>query len=232
MQLIASSHCDRREVIFKVIVIGEWRVGKTSIVEKYVHNKFEQEYKQTIGADFFEIKEIHIDHVGGKYSITLQIWDMSGQKRFQSLVNAFYPGADACVLVYDITTPQTLVQIENLRGNFLDQQDIGERNSIPFLLLANKCDKKQNLYNVEQMILLLTGYCKKVEIRYDLKIPFGIIQIIQQMIPSDGCLYASKHKNMLFYETSAFDGTNIDIAFKTLVTKCLDHNKFSSKIVV
>ena len=106
-----------RKLMFKVILIGEIAVGKTSVMRRFVHKKFEGNTKGTIGADFMvkgiplqselqyqtvSISEISLDN---KF-VTLQIWDTAGGERFQSLGRAFYRGADCCVLVYDSTRPQ------------------------------------------------------------------------------------------------------------------------------
>ena len=63
-------------------------VGKTSLMNQFVHKRFSNQYKATIGADFLT-KEIMIDDK----LVTLQIWDTAGQERFQSLGVAFYRGA-------------------------------------------------------------------------------------------------------------------------------------------
>ncbi|TYG52806.1 hypothetical protein ES288_D09G057800v1 [Gossypium darwinii] len=68
-----------------------------NLSSKYVYNKFNQQYKATIGADFVT-KELQIDDK----LVTLQIWDTVGQERFQSLGSAFYRGADCCVIVFDV----------------------------------------------------------------------------------------------------------------------------------
>ena len=125
----------RHQVLLKIIIVGDSAVGKTSLLNRYVMGVFSEEYKATIGADFMT-SEIKVDDK----SVTLQIWDTAGQERFQSLGNAFYRGADACVLVYDITNEQSFVRIEDWRNNFIEQAAIEDPKSFPFLLVANKCD--------------------------------------------------------------------------------------------
>ena len=72
--------------------------------------------------------------------VTLQIWDTAGQERFQSLGVAFYRGADACVLVYDVTEPGSFAKIEQWRDEFIRSADIRDPKDFPFLLLGNKAD--------------------------------------------------------------------------------------------
>ncbi|KUF84732.1 Ras-related protein Rab-7a [Phytophthora nicotianae] len=95
----------RKKVLLKLIILGDSGVGKTSLMNQYVNQKFSNQYKATIGADFLT-KEIMLDDK----LVTMQIWDTAGQERFQSLGVAFYRGADACVLVYDITNPKVQKQ--------------------------------------------------------------------------------------------------------------------------
>jgi Ras-related protein Rab-7A len=125
----------RRKVLLKIIILGDSGVGKTALLHKYVHGQFIQEHKATIGADFIT-KEISVDDK----LVTLQIWDTAGQERFQSLGTAFYRGADACVLVYDITNDQSFKQIEMWRSSFLEQSSPEETEKFPFLLCGNKSD--------------------------------------------------------------------------------------------
>jgi len=131
-----ASHGAKKKVLLKIIILGESGVGKTALLNKYVNGKFIEEHKATIGADFLT-KEISVDDK----LITLQIWDTAGQERFQSLGNAFYRGADACVLVYDILSQQSFSKIDEWRSNFITQASIEEPKKFPFLLLGNKLDK-------------------------------------------------------------------------------------------
>ena len=119
----------------KVIVLGCSGVGKTSLMERYVAARFQQQYKATIGADF-STKDVQV----GSDLVTLQIWDTAGQERFQSLGVAFYRGADACVLVYDVSDQASFTKIEQWRDEFIRSADIKDVKDFPFLLLGNKAD--------------------------------------------------------------------------------------------
>ena len=88
----------RQKSLQKIIILGDSGVGKTSLMNRLVNNKYSSSYKATIGADFMT-KDVSIDD----RLVTLQIWDTAGQERFQSLGTAFYRGSDVCVLVYDVT---------------------------------------------------------------------------------------------------------------------------------
>ncbi|KAK9080789.1 hypothetical protein SSX86_000547 [Deinandra increscens subsp. villosa] len=125
----------RRRTLLKVIVLGDSGVGKTSLMNRYVHKKFSQQYKATIGADFVT-KELQIDD----RLVTLQIWDTAGQERFQSLGVAFYRGADCCVLVYDVNVMRSFDTLDNWHEEFLKQANPQDPSSFPFILLGNKID--------------------------------------------------------------------------------------------
>lgn len=104
-------------------------------MNQYVHKKFSQQYKATIGADFLT-KELLIED----RLVTLQIWDTAGQERFQSLGVAFYRGADCCVLVYDVNVNRSFDTLDNWRDEFLKQASPSDPKSFPFILLGNKVD--------------------------------------------------------------------------------------------
>jgi Ras-related protein Rab-7A len=128
-----SSH--RKKVLLKVIILGDSGVGKTSLMNQYVHKRFSNQYKATIGADFLT-KEVMIDDK----LVTLQIWDTAGQERFQSLGVAFYRGADSCVLCYDITDAKSFDNLESWMDEFLVHAAPRNADTFPFVVLGNKAD--------------------------------------------------------------------------------------------
>jgi len=125
----------RKKVLLKVIILGDSGVGKTSLMNQYVHKRFSNQYKATIGADFLT-KEVMIDDK----LVTLQIWDTAGQERFQSLGVAFYRGADSCVLCYDITDAKSFDNLESWMDEFLVHAAPRNADSFPFVVLGNKAD--------------------------------------------------------------------------------------------
>uniref|UniRef100_A0A8C8G576 Ras-related protein Rab-7a n=1 Tax=Oncorhynchus tshawytscha TaxID=74940 RepID=A0A8C8G576_ONCTS len=125
----------RKKVLLKVIILGDSGVGKTSLMNQYVNKRFSNQYKATIGADFLT-KEVMVDD----RLVTMQIWDTAGQERFQSLGVAFYRGADCCVLVYDVTAPNTFKTLDSWRDEFLIQASPRDPDNFPFVVLGNKID--------------------------------------------------------------------------------------------
>ncbi|KAJ1739669.1 hypothetical protein LPJ78_003780 [Coemansia sp. RSA 989] len=96
-------------------------VGKTSLVTRYVHHTFSDRTPSTVGASFLTAK-IDVED----WECRLQLWDSAGQERFRAMTQMYYRGANAVVLVYDITSEDsfrdvdTWVQVVLLVGNKLD----------------------------------------------------------------------------------------------------------------
>jgi Ras-related protein Rab-7A len=124
-----------KKTLFKILILGDSGVGKTSIMYRYINNKFSFQYKATIGADFFT-KEILVDD----RLVTLQIWDTAGQERFFSLGKSFYRGADCCILVHDITNSKSLTSLETWKKDFTIEALLKNPETFPFVLLSNKTD--------------------------------------------------------------------------------------------
>merc|ERR1712097_82155 len=104
-------------------------------MNQYVNKKFNTQYKATIGADFLT-KEVSIP----ERLVTMQIWDTAGQERFQSLGVAFYRGADACILVFDLTSKKSFENLDTWREEFLVQSGPPDQDTFPFVVLGNKVD--------------------------------------------------------------------------------------------
>jgi small GTP-binding protein len=94
---------NKPKYIYKVVVIGDGAVGKTSLINKCVENKFEQSYLLTIGSDF-KVKEFEFDN----FLIKLQLWDLAGQDRFKCVRESYYQGALGIIGVFDLTNPASM----------------------------------------------------------------------------------------------------------------------------
>jgi len=94
-------------VTFKVVLLGEGCVGKTSLVLRYVENKFNDAHQSTIQASFLTKKLIV-----NSTQISLAIWDTAGQERFHALGPIYYRDSNGAVLVYDVTDSDSLVKVK------------------------------------------------------------------------------------------------------------------------
>ena len=94
---------------FKVVLLGEGCVGKTSIVLRYVEDKFNPQHISTLQASFLS-KKVTLDN-GTK--VQLNIWDTAGQERFHALGPIYYRGSHGAILVYDITDQDSFQKVKN-----------------------------------------------------------------------------------------------------------------------
>lgn len=127
----------------KVILIGDAGVGKSSLMNRYINNRFEQNSFTTIGVEFLN-KEIIME---GK-RFTVQIWDTGGQERFRSLRTPFYRGSDCCILTFAMDDRASFANLDMWKKEFLHYSDVGGLENYPFILLANKSDRREYLKQV------------------------------------------------------------------------------------
>ncbi len=112
----------------KILLLGDGAVGKTSLVRRFVEQKFDESYKMTIGVN---VKKKEIDEL----NLTMMIWDIYGQKLNRDLHSTNYSGADGAILVCDLTRYETF---ESLDG-WIDEV-FSVTGKIPFVVFGNKND--------------------------------------------------------------------------------------------
>ena len=140
---------------FKFLVLGEGRIGKTSIIERYVNKTFKSSYIATIGMDM-RLKKLEINNTEVNISIT----DTAGQERFRSLTKMFYKGADGILVGFDLTEPNTYEQV-----NFwIEEIEKNKSREYPIslVLFGNKVDDKEKIKVSDESI-------KRLENKYNLK---------------------------------------------------------------
>ena len=123
------------DYLFKIILIGDSSVGKSSIVERYVNNEITDSYISTIGVDF-RVKTILLD---GKY-IKLQIWDTAGQEKFRAITKSYYRCANAVIIVFDLTERDSYNNIDN----WIKQVKTHAPDTVVTFLVGNKTDLINN----------------------------------------------------------------------------------------
>mmetsp|Transcript_21431 Transcript_21431/g.64155 ORF Transcript_21431/g.64155 Transcript_21431/m.64155 type:complete len:210 (+) Transcript_21431:198-827(+) len=127
-----AKRTERRQ--FKVVLLGDGAVGKTSIATRFSRDEFKQSYKQTIGLDFF-IKHLLLSE---QLHIAMQIWDIGGQSVSSKMIHNYVLGAHAILLCYDITNYESFADLEDWHR--IVRETFGTK-SVPFVgLVANKCD--------------------------------------------------------------------------------------------
>merc|ERR1712137_1019054 len=105
---LISLPCDMDAASFKIVLLGEGCVGKTSIVLRYCENQFNENHITTIQASFLR-KALNIS----AQRVNLAIWDTAGQERFRALGPIYYRDANGALLVYDITDRDSFAKVQN-----------------------------------------------------------------------------------------------------------------------
>ncbi|NVM30190.1 MAG: GTP-binding protein [Candidatus Helarchaeota archaeon] len=119
-----------RKFVFKIVVIGDGAVGKTSLIARFAEKTFQAEYKPTLGTNIV-IKELKLDN----NNIKLLLWDIAGQAKWRDVRHLYYKGAQGCILVFDVTRPGTFDSIPSWQKDLVKFS-----GDIPRILLANKVD--------------------------------------------------------------------------------------------
>ena len=128
------SELNRTEMIFKLAFLGNSAVGKTSIINQYVHQKFEQDYHPSLGVNIV-IKEMNIEEKNAYVKMIL--WDIAGQNKYDLSRKAFFQGCVGALFVYDVTRPDTF---KDVKTKWLkDLKEFGNKNAV-YLLIGNKND--------------------------------------------------------------------------------------------
>ncbi|AJT75434.1 Vps21p [Saccharomyces cerevisiae YJM1248] len=156
----------------KLVLLGEAAVGKSSIVLRFVSNDFAENKEPTIGAAFLTQRVTINEH-----TVKFEIWDTAGQERFASLAPMYYRNAQAALVVYDVTKPQSFIKARHWVKELHEQAS----KDIIIALVGNKID------------MLQEGGERKVAREEGEKL--------------------AEEKGLLFFETSAKTGENVNNVF-------------------
>ena len=138
IELLSDSQVSQGDnfINFKIIIIGDSGVGKSSLLKRAVQNRFDGSYQATIGFEFllmhFKVNDL---------KIKLQIWDTCGQEMYRSLVQGFYRNTSLAIIVYDISSKKSY---EGLDIWLKDLRQHTEEN-IPVFIIGNKMDLERQV---------------------------------------------------------------------------------------
>ena len=132
-----------QKYVFKIILIGEGGVGKTSLIKSHISKSFNLDYKPTMGASI-QKKEMLIPDKNAH--LTINFWDIAGQTLFKGLRKQFFQGSDAIMLVYDVTRRDSFDAIEDWYQSVKDHTKKYKTG----LLVANKVDLKNRVIMEEE----------------------------------------------------------------------------------
>ncbi|CAH1377791.1 hypothetical protein MTP99_019203 [Tenebrio molitor] len=151
----ANKTTERKDHLYKILVIGDLGAGKTSIIKRYVHRFFTQHYRATIGVDF-ALKVLNWDE---NTLIRLQLWDIAGQERYGNMTRVYYKEAVGAFIVFDVTRITTFESVAKWKTDLDSKVQLSDGSPIPCVLLANKCDQpKEGLVNNHNK---MDEYCKE-----------------------------------------------------------------------
>ncbi len=125
------------QFVWKIVLVGDGAVGKTSIRKQFIGHGFNPVYSATIGADF----STHNLKMGSR-NLKYQIWDLAGQPSFSEVRKTFYAGAKGALIVYDITNRTSFKNVEKWISEVWQHN---KRGPIPFILVANKKDLRESV---------------------------------------------------------------------------------------
>ncbi len=133
MSINLANTTKKKALIYKVCVIGDGGVGKTSLVLRYTEKKFTEQYVMTIGSNF-AIKNVNLPEYPN-LNVRLQLWDLAGQRHFSFVRPPFYRGAAALIYVFDVTRRSSFT-------NLIDWKQEAEKviGVKPSVMLGNKLD--------------------------------------------------------------------------------------------
>jgi len=156
---LPSDALDRRvsEVsTFKILIIGNSKCGKTSIIRRYASDSFTEDYNITLGADYTKkVVDWNKDE-----QIRLQLWDIAGQDRFALLTRPYFRNASAAVIVCDVTRPLTLDAVRDWKRELDDK--MSTEGEIPCVLLANKCDQLKGVQEALEIGARIENICSEL----------------------------------------------------------------------
>jgi small GTP-binding protein len=118
---------------FKIMMLGDASVGKTSLTIRYISGFFLEDLKLTIGVDFYS----KTTNYKGK-KVKLQIWDFGGEERFRFLLSQYCKGANAAFFLYDITNSTTIDHLPDWTQ--IIREHAGD---IPIMLIGSKLDLEE-----------------------------------------------------------------------------------------
>jgi small GTP-binding protein len=121
-----------REFVFKITILGDAAVGKTSLISQFVEGSFQEDYKPTLGANIVR-KDVNLDNA----RIRLIMWDLAGQEKYRVVRSMYFQGCQGALLVYDVTRYSTM---DSINTKWLRDFKKHVKKTGAFILIGNKSD--------------------------------------------------------------------------------------------
>ncbi|KAL0217040.1 hypothetical protein RCL1_007523 [Eukaryota sp. TZLM3-RCL] len=127
---------------FKLVLVGDGGVGKTTFVTRHLTGEFEKKYIATLGV---QVRSLYFDTSRGR--ICFNVWDTAGQEKFGGLRDGYYVGGQCAIIMFDVTARTTYRSVENWYRDLV--RVAGDK--IPIVLCGNKCDVKDRKVKAKQI---------------------------------------------------------------------------------
>jgi small GTP-binding protein len=124
------------DFIVKIVLLGDGGVGKTSLVYRFIENRFSRDFKSTLGVNLLK-KKIKLDD---NTEISSQIWDLGGQEAYKKLRKLYLEGAQGALIVFDVLSQKSFDNLEDWTQSFIQIRG----KNMPMLLIANKIDMNEH----------------------------------------------------------------------------------------
>ena len=142
-----------KEFVFKIVVLGDAAVGKTSLINQYIERSFEEDYKPTLGANIIR-KDVFVEEINA--SVRLIMWDLAGQEKYNVIRSMYFQGCVGALLVYDVTRHNTF---ETINSKWLKDFKKYVKKEGTYILIGNKIDlTDQRMISTEDGI----NFAKKI----------------------------------------------------------------------
>ncbi|MFX1493225.1 MAG: Rab family GTPase [Promethearchaeota archaeon] len=129
---------EEREYVFKITILGDAAVGKTSLINQFVEGAFQEDYKPTLGANIVR-KDVNLEEVNAQ--IRLIMWDLAGQEKYNVIRSMYFQGCVGALVVYDVTRFQTF---ENIESKWLKDFKKYVKREGAYILIGNKIDLSEH----------------------------------------------------------------------------------------
>ncbi len=175
----------------KILLLGDGAVGKTSLIRRFVVDKFSDEYITTIGTKVTK-KDLRIESPGKITDLTFIIWDILGQKGYKGIQESSFQGAKGALLVYDVSRPETAESLQEYWiPNLLSVTD-----SIPIVLVGNKVDLASSRREAQEAlddikeILQVSGYLSSAKTGQNVET--GFLELAKAMLGQSGAKVSTR----------------------------------------
>ncbi|MHA2030591.1 MAG: Rab family GTPase [Candidatus Kariarchaeaceae archaeon] len=146
----------------KVVLCGDYRVGKTSLRRQYMGLTYMSQHMPTLGVDI-STKSVNL----GDAVVDLQIWDFGGQPAFEFLRKNYLLGASGALLIFDLTRLESFQNLDNWINEIKQGSD---ELTIPLVILGNKADLPDHQINED----MVTAYVNALKDRYNIYVDYSM----------------------------------------------------------